>query len=97
MFLVGLVLLFLGIQLKVVKTYELKPSVTQFIETQIAKRLSNASITSMTSSYNDELWSNFPPASAPFPSTRSFSPPSWLAFTFISVGAVLILICPCYR
>ena len=98
MFFLGLVLVFLGIQFRLVKTYELKPSVTQFIEAQIAERLASSSPTQATASVsNDDLWANFPPTPPPIQSNCAVTPPSWLAWTFISMGSVLVLVCPCYR
>ena len=97
LFLLGVVLLFMGIQLRLVKTYELNPTVNQFVDYQIAKRVGGASLPGLSSSYDygSDVWSVPTPLTSI--SMRTFSPPSWLGWSFVSMGAVLVLICPCYR
>jgi hypothetical protein len=76
---IGLVILALGIQFRMVDSFVLNAKTTEII----AKRLHK----------NDAVATTFMPAfnvSAP-PSQRVIKPPRWLGFMLISVGAVLML------
>jgi len=81
--LIGLVLLLLGLQLRLIDTFVLNEESTRFLAQQKAKV------------EQPKSWA-FPAslaAQAPIPMIKhkSIKPPRWLALTLISVGAVLVL------
>ena len=79
-FMVGLVLLLLGLQFRAVDTIELTPDFTQFL----AKR-SKPPVTAV----------NATAQSLPDPATplikKTVRPPDWLGWCLLSIGSVLIL------
>ncbi len=95
LFLIGVILLFLGIQLRVVKSFELNDRASQFVSAKLAKT-PPATTTSYVSydSYDDLL---APKPNNAAPSIQTITPPRWLGWSFISVGTVLILTHPCFR
>lgn len=78
-FLVGIVLLLLGIQFRMVDTYVLNEQTSTFL----AKRTGNSSYSSRTVS--------FLPSLGPVAPRKSIKPPEWLGWCVGSIGAVLIL------
>jgi hypothetical protein len=83
-FLAGLVLLFLGIQFRLVASFTLNEPTSRVV----AKRLTKAS-TEETSTPRVVLASS---TSSSTSTTRQvIRPPKWLGWAFISVGAVLVL------
>jgi hypothetical protein len=78
-FLIGLVVLFLGIQLRMVESYVLNEKTSTFVSQRLALVASSES--------SDGA---FLPAAGPTP-LRTIKPPVWLGYAFISVAAVLIL------
>jgi len=78
-FLIGLIVLFLGIQLRLVETFVLNEKTSHFV----AERFKLVA----SSEASD---GSFLPAAGPTP-RRTVRPPTWLGYAFISVGAVLIL------
>ena len=94
LFLIGLVVLFLGIQLRLVKTYELNDKASQFVESRLSKPTDTLA-SSTAYGYSDEYWLDLP-GNPPVP-RHSITPPRWLGWSFVSVGAILVLTCPCFR
>lgn len=95
LFLLGVVLLFLGIQLRLVKSVELNEQASAILE----KRFPTQKAETTTSyvgydAYGDLLLG---PSPSSGPVIRTITPPKWLGFSFISVGVVLVLTCPCFR
>ena len=84
-FMMGLVLLFLGLQIKFVDSYVL----TEDAATFVAKRLGKDKPAESTGLLANSFASMTSTASAP--QHRTVKPPAWLGWAFISVGAVLIL------
>jgi hypothetical protein len=78
-FLLGLVFLLLGLQVRMVESYVLNEKASQFVAQKL-KGLAN----------NDLADGSFMPAAGPAP-LRTVRPPVWLGYAFISVGAVLVL------
>ena len=78
-FLVGVVLLCLGYQFRVIESFTLNERTTQFIEQRVQR--ARAAV--------DE----FTPASyePPTPINRQVTPPRWLGLAMISIGCVLVL------
>ena len=81
--LIGLVLLLLGIQLRLIDTFVLNEKSTQFLAQQKAK-VEQPKATTFLASLT---------AKAPIPvmKRKRIQPPTWLGLTLISVGAVLML------
>ena len=77
-FLIGLVLLFLGLQVRMVESYVLNEKTSHFVSERLKLVASN------------ESSDGFMPAAGPTP-RRTVKPPTWLGYAFISVAAVLIL------
>ena len=82
-FLIGLVVLFLGLQLRFVDTFVLNEQSTRFLAKQSAKAEEAKGGWSLPMAMAAET---------PVPIQRKrIKPPSWLAWSFISVGLVLSL------
>lgn len=77
----GLVVLLLGVQFRLVKSYTLTEQSTQFISKQLNFSESPAP---------PPMMAYFNVAGTP-QSKRQLSPPRWLGFSFISMGVVLVL------
>ncbi|MBX7168358.1 MAG: hypothetical protein K1X74_18630 [Pirellulales bacterium] len=80
-FLVGIVLLLLGIQFRMVDTYVLNEQASRVLAK--AKGSSSSSISERTVS--------FLPSLGPVAPRKSITPPEWLGWCIGSIGAVLIL------
>ncbi len=78
-FLIGLILLFLGLQFRLVESYVLNERASNFVSQRLKLVASN-----------DGDDGAFLPAAGPTP-RRTVRTPVWLGYAFISVGAVLIL------
>lgn len=95
----GVILLFLGIELRVVDTFVLNERATRFIESR------SRQVTSQDGQNSYDAFSGYDPYwGTPLPSEKqdatslkSITPPRWIGLSLISVGAVLILTCPCFR
>jgi len=79
-FMIGMVVLILGLQVRAIDTYVLNEKTSRFL----AERFSPL-VTSI-----DTQGGNLMPAVGPTP-LRTVHPPVWLGYALISVGAVLIL------
>lgn len=77
-FMVGLIVLFVGIQFRVVESYVLNESATQFI----TQRMRDSGVAGPGAS----LLAAVGPASR-----RVIRPPEWLGWAVVSIGSVLIL------
>lgn len=75
-FMVGLVLLLLGLQVRMVENYVLNEKASHFL----AERL--------TLSSDSDSSGQFMPAAGPTP-RRTLRPPAWLGYALMSAGAVL--------
>ena len=83
-FFLGVFILLIGIQARMVDTYVLSPEATKFL----AERSGNTTLASASSSPGTVLAANAPPSSFV---RKSFRPPEWLGWCLMSVGAVLML------
>jgi len=81
--LIGLVLLLLGAQLRLIDTFVLNERSTRFLSQQKAK-VEQPNVWTFPASLT---------AKAPIPmiQRKKIRPPRWLGLTFISLGAVLVL------
>jgi len=77
-FMVGLVLLFFGLQLRMVESFVLNERASRFLNERT------------WSGNNDSQGRSFMAAVGPTPH-KTVHPPDWLGFAVISVGSVLIL------
>ena len=77
-FMIGLVVLFLGIQFRMVESFVLNAETSQFIAERLKKDDPEPIGTS--------LFASNPPVSY-----RSVQPPKWIGWMLVSVGAVLVL------
>ncbi len=75
-FLAGLVVLFLGLQLRAVETYVLNEKASRFLAERIPA----------LASADDGLMPSAGPTAR-----KTVKPPAWIGYAVISVGAVLIL------
>ena len=80
---IGAILLLLGVQLRVVDSYVLTQKASQFVETRLhTSRLTDGGVYDSTYRYSI----------GPYPATqKTFTPPRWIGWAFLSVGAVLVL------
>jgi hypothetical protein len=79
-FLIGLVILLLGLQVRMVETYVLNERSSRFLAERLTPSVSNA----------DDSARSFMPSAGPT-SLKSFHPPTWLGYALMSGGAVLVL------
>jgi hypothetical protein len=77
-FMIGLVLLLLGLQLRSVETYVLNERASRFVADRLTPALADANGGSAFSS-------SIPTA------RRTLKPPPWTGYAVISIGAVLVL------
>jgi hypothetical protein len=94
LFLIGFVLLFLGIQLRMVKSFELNERASQVVSAKFAKTPATTTNYVSYDAYDDLL---NPRSQTVAPAIQSITPPRWLGWSLISVGSVLILTNPCFR
>ncbi len=87
LFILGIVLLFLGIQLRIVESVTFNGKASQFIEQRLLPKKSGVSTTSYVGyeSYDDS-WLGSPVTSGA--RKRTVTPPRWLGFSLISVVPV---------
>ena len=76
-FLVGVVLLLLGLQLRLVDSYELNQEATQFLAQRAGRTEVGNSFLSTTQKVTG--------------ARKRISPPQWIGWCLLSVGSVLIL------
>jgi hypothetical protein len=79
-YLAGLVLLFLGIEFRLIETVELTPEFTQFL----AER-SNHPLAAVGATTQSILMPDKPVAK------KSFQPPEWIGWSLLCAGLVLVL------
>ena len=79
-FLVGLIVLYLGLQFRMIDAFVLNEDATKFITTQFGSATEQASADMLDALVGQEA--------APRKTVR---PPEWLGWAMISVGSVLIL------
>ena len=79
-FMFGLVLLFVGIQFRLVETFVLNEKTSRFIAERVQPAVAGADGSSRP----------FLPAVGPAP-RRTVRPPQWLGWALMSIGSVLIL------
>src|SRR5438105_15888248 len=83
-FLVGLVLLYVGLQFRFVETFVLNDKSSKFL----AQRLGSGE----TGGLNiRQAAQGLFPIGAAAPSTRSITPPEWVGWALLSIGSVLVL------
>jgi hypothetical protein len=99
---IGVVLLLLGIQMRLVDKFVLNAETSQFIEQRLQRASAsglyttqNTSLNAYSDPFNGDWTSDLPTLTSS--SQKTVSPPRWLGLSLISVGAVLILTHPCYR
>ncbi len=79
-YMTGLVLLFLGIQFRMIESVELKPDVHRFLSERSGHPLAAMGAQS-------PILSSFDQATG----TRIFTPPEWIGWLLVSAGSVLVL------
>lgn len=89
-FLMGMIIFFVGIQLRMVETFVLNERATKIVNSRTAA----ASQDPYAATYYDPYALDDPLGTT---ATRKVTPPRWLGWSFLSIGAVLIVTCPCFR
>jgi hypothetical protein len=79
-FFAGLACLLLGIQFRVVDSFELTPEFTQFLASRTGHPMASVNAAAQTLTLSDKPLAR-----------KSVRPPEWLGFSLMSIGAVLIL------
>ena len=82
-FLVGLVLLYVGLQFRFVETFVLNDKASKFIAQKLGTGETGLNIRQAAQGL-------FPVASASS-ATRSVTPPEWIGWALLSIGSVLVL------
>jgi hypothetical protein len=80
-FMIGLILLLIGLQFRLVQSFQLTTESTRFINEKIKKKPAVS---------QSPLLSIFPSNNVPGAKT-TIRPPKWLGWSLISIGAVLVL------
>ena len=79
-FILGLVVMLLGLQIRMVETFVLNEKASRFLAERMTPSVTDA----------DGTVRPFLPAAGPTP-RRTLRPPTWMGFALISIGAVLVL------
>ena len=79
----GIVLMLMGLQMRMVESFVLTPKASQFVE----RNMAGAGLRTRTAMYDYE---SILMSSGPTPK-KTITPPRWLGWALISVGAVLTL------
>lgn len=87
MFFLGLILLMLGLQFRLVDHYVLNERATEVLEEQLPNNSSSLDLDDY--SLFDDIGSTG--------ARRTIYTPDWLGWSCLSAGAVLILTCPIFR
>ena len=91
----GVIILFFGFQLRAVDTFVLNERVSSFVNERIA-----AEQPVQQAGYYDAYWGFDDPAAGqpePLPRYRRITPPRWLGWSFLSIGAILVCTAPAFR
>lgn len=96
LFLLGVVILFFGIQLRSFDTFVLNERVSGFINDRVAKKQEAAPVDPLKADFMMLDDQSATPA-VNLPKHRKLTPPRWLGYSFLSIGAVLVLSCPLCR
>lgn len=94
-FLLGVVILFFGFQLRSFESFVLNERISSVINERAAKKQAQDPPPAQA----EFLLFDQEPASPPpsLPKYRRISPPRWLGYSFLSIGAVLVCSCPLCR
>ena len=87
---IGIIVLAMGIQFRRVESYSLNEHVSGVIRdrmAQVREPMANPS----------DPFASWSTASSAMGGKMSLSPPRWLGFSMVSVGAVMILTSPCFK
>ncbi len=95
-FLMGVVVLFVGVQLRAVDTFVLNETATKIVNSRLNQPATEYNTYSAFAELSPYAADTLAAVAQP-PAMRSISPPRWLGWSFCSIGAVLILSCPCFR
>jgi len=79
-FFAGLVLFFLGLQLRAVESFELTPELTQLLAEQTGNPLASVNASA----------ARVAPSQEPV-ATKTVRPPEWLGWALLSMGATLVM------
>ena len=94
----GIVVLLLGVNFRLVDAFVLNESASKVFNERLAPKSQPVAQETYAVSLDpvDDWWEQ---GSSPAPSAprRTVRPPNWLGWSLISVGAVMILTCPCFR
>lgn len=96
LFLMGAVLLFFGGQLRTIDTFVLNEQVTKIVNKRFAPKPAIVEQSELLSAgLYDPLFDTA--AKVVLPARREITPPRWLGWSLLSMGAVLVLTCPLCR
>ena len=79
-FFAGIACLLVGIQFRVIDSFELTPQLTQFLAERTGHPLASVNAAAGALTQSDKVMAR-----------KSVQPPEWLGFSLISIGAVLVL------
>ena len=93
----GVVILFLGLQLREVDTFVLNDKATQIVNKRLEKRAAEGAVDPYEATFYDPYFGSAPTGESAQPTKREITPPRWLGFSFLSIGSILVLTCPLIR
>lgn len=95
-FLLGIIILFFGVQLRSFDSFVLNEKVSRVINRQIEKRQpASPAETPLEAGFLS--FDSQTPKALVLPTKRTITPPRWLGYSLLSMGAVLVLTCPLFR
>ena len=97
-FLMGVIILFFGVQLRAVDTFVLNEKVSSIINKRIAAKTPAVAPARQAGLY-DPYWGleDQTPKAPALPRLRRITPPRWLGYSFLSIGAILVCTAPAFR
>ena len=96
LFLLGVITLFFGVQFRTFDSFVLNENVSRVINRRIEKRQAEK-IEQPPLAAGFRVFDEPETEIVQLPAKRRITPPRWLGYSFLSVGAVLVLTCPLFR
>lgn len=96
-FLMGAIILFLGAQLRAVDTFVLNEKVTKVVQRRFIEKKAAEQPAVVKATMFDPYLAAPAVQEVTLPKYQRITPPRWLGWSFLSIGAVLVTTCPLFR